>query len=387
MRVWELRPTIRGILTLGTFVFVVVTAIVTGTPELAPLAVVIGVPLAVSPWLAYRRAGRANASLVLHAHVEPGAVEAGTLSQVKLSITNRATAGAATSSIGLPSVEDGWRANETDPVPDTRIRWVAPSLSSLQVLAYPAPGRTESCLLSVPTGRRGVFTLRPQQCWAHDPLGLVGAPGPVTPIVVAVVHAVPLQLNHPAVGTAASVVGSTSTLDSGSGNGLGELEGLRPYMAGDRLSLLHWPAKVRYGTWFVRQFDGEGTATVSIVLDDRAGVHRRIEFERLVSATLWCVLETTRSPRAVHLTTLAGRSYSFPPSEQGRADAQLVLAGLQPLVLRAPTRPPAIPADAVVLTTRTGAERLAQHSPHPGSIADAGGHVTSVGSAARIVVV
>ena len=387
MRVWKLRPTIRGILTLGTFVFVVVTAIVNGTPELAPLAVVIGVPLAVSPLLAYRRAGRANASLVLHAHVEPGAVEAGTLSQVKLSITNRATAGAATSSIGLPSVEDGWRANETDPVPDTRIRWVAPSLSSLQVLAYPAPGRTESCLLSVPTGRRGVFTLRPQQCWAHDPLGLVGAPGPVTPIVVAVVHAVPLQLNHPAVGTAASVVGSTSTLDSGSGNGLGELEGLRPYMAGDRLSLLHWPAKVRYGTWFVRQFDGEGTATVSIVLDDRAGVHRRIEFERLVSATLWCVLETTRSPRAVHLTTLAGRSYSFPPSEQGRADAQLVLAGLQPLVLRAPTRPPAIPADAVVLTTRTGAERLAQHSPHPGSIADAGGHVTSVGSAARIVVV
>src|SRR5664279_6298425 len=78
MRVWKLRPTIRGILTLGTFVFVVVTAIVTGTPELAPLAVVIGVPLAVSPLLAYRRAGRANASLVLHAHVEPGAVEAGT---------------------------------------------------------------------------------------------------------------------------------------------------------------------------------------------------------------------------------------------------------------------------------------------------------------------
>src|SRR5664280_1581873 len=219
MRVWKLRPTLRGILTLGTFVFVVVTAIVTGTPELAPLAVVIGVPLAVSPLLAYRRAGRANASLVLHAHVEPGAVEAGTTSQVKLSITNRATAGAATSSIGLPSVEDEWRANETDPVPDTRIRWVAPSLSSLQVLAYPAPGRTESCLLPVPTGRRGVFTLRPQQCWAHDPFGLVGAPGPVTPIVVAVVHAVPLQLNHPAVGTAASVVGSTSTLDSGSARG------------------------------------------------------------------------------------------------------------------------------------------------------------------------
>jgi uncharacterized protein (DUF58 family) len=189
------------------------------------------------------------------------------------------------------------------------------------------------------------------------------------------------------VGTAASLVGSTSTLDSGSGNGLGELEGLRPYMAGDRLSLLHWPAKVRYGTWFVRQFDGEGTAAASIVLDDRAGVHRRIDFERLVSATLWCVLETIRSPCAAHVLTLAGRSYSFAPSEQGRADARLVLAGLQPLALRAPARTPDIPADAVVLTTRTGAERLVQHSPRPGSRADAGGHVTSVGSTARIVVV
>jgi uncharacterized protein (DUF58 family) len=209
----------------------------------------------------------------------------------------------------------------------------------------------------------------------------------VTPIVVAVVYPVPLQLSHLAVGAAASLVGSTSTLDSGTGLGLGELEGLRPYVAGDRLSLLHWPAKIRYGTWFVRQFDGEGTATVSIVLDDRAGVHRRIEFERLVSATLWSVLESTRTPHAAHLMTLAGRSYLFAPSEQGRANARLVLAGLQPVALRAPARSPTIPADAVVLTTRTGAERLVQHPPRPGSTTAAGGHVTSVGSATRIVVV
>jgi uncharacterized protein (DUF58 family) len=387
MRVSELRPTIRGIVALVTFGFVVVTAIVTGTPELAPLAVIIGIPLIVSPWLAHRRARVAVTSLILHAHVEPGAVEAGTTSQLKLSVTNRATAGAATSSIGLLSFEDGWRANETDPGPDTRVRWMAPAVSSLQMLASPAPGRTESCFLPAPTGRRGVFTLHPQQCWAHDPFGLVGAQGPVTPAVIAVVYPTPLLLSHLQVGTAASLAGPASTLDSGSGNGLGELEGLRPYMAGDRLSLLHWPAKIRYGEWFVRQFDGEGTAAVSIVLDDRAGVHRRMEFERLVSATLGSVLETTRSPQAVHLTTLAGRSYSFAPSEQGRADARLVLAGLQPVALRAAVRPRAIPSDAVVFTTRTGAERLVQHSPRPGSLADAGGRVTSVGNAARIVVV
>ncbi len=374
-------------MTLVTLGFVMVTAVVTGTPELAPLAVVMGVPLVVSPWLAHRRARVAITTLALHAHVEPGAVEAGNPSHVKLSVTNRATAGTAAPSLGLPNVEDGWETGGTDPDLDPRVRWLAPSMSSLQMLGAPAPGTTESCFLAVPTGRRGVFSLRPQRCWAHDPFGLVGAPGPVTPTVVAVVHPVPLRLDDLDVGAATALVGSMSTLDSGPGNGLGELEGLRPYVAGDRLSLLHWPAKIRYGTWFVRQFEGEGTATVSIVLDDRAGVHRRIDFERLVSATLWSVLETTRTRHAAHLVTLAGRSYSFAPSELGRADARLALADLQPVAVRAPARIPALPADAVVLTTRTGAERLVQHPPGSGSVGDGGDRVSSVGGTARIVVV
>jgi len=387
VRVSDVRPTIRGIVVLVTFGVVVVTAIVTGTPELAPLAVVMGVPLLVGPVLAHWRARSAIASLVLHAHVEPGAVEVGNPSHIKLSVTNRATTGATAPSLGLPDVGDRWRANGTDPVPDIRVRWVAPSMSSLQVLGAPAPGRTESSLLPVPTDRRGLFTLRPQQCWVHDPFGLVGAPGPETPIAVAVVHPVPLPLVHLDVGPAASHIGSTSALDSGSGGGLGELEGLRPYVAGDRLSLLHWPAKIRYGAWFVRQFDGEAAATVSVVLDDRAGVHRRIDFERLVAAALWSVLETTRTQHAAHVMTLAGRSFSFAPGERGRADARVVLAGLQPVSLRAAVRTSAIPPDAVVLTTRTGAERLVQHPSRPGSLGDAGGHVTSVGGTARIVVV
>jgi uncharacterized protein (DUF58 family) len=387
VRVSHLRPTIRGIVALVTFGSVVATAIVTGTPELAPLAVVMGVPLVVSPWLAHRRARSAITSLVLHAHVEPGAVGAGEPAQVKLSVTNRATAGTTVPSLGLPDVADAWRASGTDPGPDARVRWVAPSMASLQVLVSPAPGATEPCFLPVPTGRRGVFTLRPQQSWVHDPFGFVGAPGPVTPVVVAVVHPVPLRLDHLDVGAAASPVGSTSTPDSGPGNGLGELEGLRPYVAGDRLSLLHWPAKIRYGTWFVRQFDGEGTTTVSIVLDDRAGVHRRIEFERLVSVALWSVLETSRTPHAAHLMTLTGRSYSFAPGGQGRADARLVLAGMQPVALPARARTPMLPVDALVLTTRTGAERLAQHPPVFGSMAAGGLSVTSMGGTARIVVV
>ncbi|HEX7444679.1 MAG TPA: DUF58 domain-containing protein, partial [Acidimicrobiales bacterium] len=328
MSLSELRPTSRGIVALGTLVMVVVAAVVTGTPELAPLAVALGVPLVVGPVLALRRSSFALASVAFHAHVEPGAVEAGSTMEVRLSVTNRSSTGTKFPQLSLPDIGGRWRPTGGDPGPATKPLWVAPSVPSLRALPHPGPGRTESCLLEVPTGRRGVFTLPPQQTWSHDPFGLVGAPGPRTPVVVAVIHPVPYRPGGLVIGSPTPTVGSTSTLtvDSGSGDGMGELQGIRPYVAGDRLSLLHWPAKVRYGTWFVRQFDAEGTGSVSVVIDDRAGVHRRVEFERLVSAALWAVLETTRSTRAVHLVTLSGRSYSFAPSEQGRAEARLVLA-------------------------------------------------------------
>ena len=67
--------------------------------------------------------------------------------------------------------------------------------------------------------------------------------------------------------------------------------------------------------------------------------------------------------------------------------ARLVLADLQPLALRRSILSPGIPADAVVLTTRTGAERLVQHLPRTGSPDDVDDRLASVGPDARVVVV
>ena len=385
----DLRATSRGIAVLVTFVLVVAAAVLTGTPELAPLAVALGIPLAVSPVLALRRSRFARTSVAFHAHVEPGAVEAGTLMEVCLAMTNRSTTGATVAMLSLPDIGSRWRASGVDAIPASRSHRVAPPVASSLALPHPGPGRTESCRLAVPTTQRGVFTLPPQRTWAYDPFGLMGAPGPMTPIVVAVVHPVPHRLGKPVAGSATTTVGSASalTVDAGSGDGLGELQGIRPYVAGDRLSLLHWPAKVRYGTWFVRQFDAEGAGSVFLVLDDRAGVHRKAAFERLVSAALWAVLETTRTARVVELVTLAGRSFRFVPDEQGRADARLVLEGLQPLVPRRSVRPPAVPADAVLLTTETGAERLGQPSPLAGSPGGVDRRPAPIVHSAQVVVV
>ena len=83
-----------------------------------------------------------------------------------------------------------------------------------------------------------------------------------------------------------------------------------------------------------------------------------LEFERLMSATLWALDEAMAGGCQVHLVTLTGKSLWVQPTAGGRAEACLMLAELQPSPVGS-ARPPAVPAGAVLLTTRTGAERLA----------------------------
>jgi uncharacterized protein (DUF58 family) len=373
---------------LVVFVLVVTAAAVTGTPELAPLAVVIGVPLVAGPWLAHRRARTALAAVEFHAHVEPATGAVGCEMQVRLSLTNRATHGRTRAPLGLSPLDGGWRAWGTVDGRAHRRARMAPPVRGLLLLPIPGSGLTGVCRIAAPTRRRGVFELPPQICWAHDALGLFGAPGPLTPAVIAVVHPSPVSPEEPVTGRSAAMVGTESHTVAGSGGGLGDLEGIRPYVPGDRLSLIHWPAKARYGIWFVRQFEAEGATAVPLVLDDRAGVHRRSDFERLVSATLWAVEDAMRTGQAVVLLTLSGKAISLAPTDMGRAEARLVLAELQPAPTRSATRsPPPIPADAVVLTTRTGAERMARplRSSTDVDVADAGAN--SGIRATRVVVV
>jgi uncharacterized protein (DUF58 family) len=307
--------------------------------------------------------------------------------QVKLSVTNRSTDGSLLPPLGLASVDQQWQARGSEHDDAPRRRWFAPSMATIDGLPRPFPGRTETWLLAVPTGRRGVLQLPPQQAWTYDPLGLVGATGPKTPAVLAVIYPVPIRPVQLIAGIPAELAGTESTGVSFLGSGLGELEGIRPYVAGDRLGLLHWPAKARYGTWFVRQFGAEGTAARSIVLDDRAGVHRRAEFDQLISAAMWVIAEMLDERRAVHLLTLAGRSYTFEPTDRGAADARLALAELQPFATDSLTGLLAMAPGAVVLTTRTGAERLTQRAPGRGVCGAPDGHSIPAIGASRVVVV
>ena len=350
------RPTDRGIAVAMALVGIVAVAIATGTPELAPLTVVMAVPLACSPVIAYRRAARWWDGTEFHAHMEPTTTGVGGAMQWMLSVTDRAS-GPALPPIGAPGLHSAWRVRRvTEDNPDRR-RFRAPSAQSSVALATPRPRMTRTTGVPVPTGRRGVIELPLLTTWAHDAFGLCGAPGPALPPAVGVVHPVPIafDLTLPASPTGGSGAGSSPDV---AGADVGDLEGIRPYVAGDRLSLLHWPARARYGTWYVRQFSTEGTRGIPVVLDDRSGVHRKADFEHLASTALWLLDATLRDGRVVRLSTLSGAHHVLEPTGAGRARLRLLLAEFQPVAGRTPTRAASTPVGCIVLTTPAGAERL-----------------------------
>ena len=200
--------------------------------------------------------------------------------------------------------------------------------------------------------------------------------------MTAVVYPAPVLPNEHLRDIAAAGNGADASGHSSVGGGIGDLEGIRPYVPGDRLSLLHWSAKARYGTWFVRQFGTEEALTLSVVIDDRVGVHRRLEFEQLVATTLGILTEAIETGRSAQLHTLSGRRYNFVPGERGQAEARMVLAELQPLGTDIWARMAPAPPDTLLLTTRTGAERL---DPRGMVMARAGR--PGIGSGPRVVVV
>ncbi len=133
------RPTLRGVAVMVALVVVVTLAVVTGTPELAPLAVVIGVPTVVAPWLAHRRARQALTAIGLHAHVEPAAAEVGSTMHLVLYVSNRTARGPAAPSLGLLPPEGRWSPRGVDRSADRRPRLGAGDCRS-RAVALPGTG-------------------------------------------------------------------------------------------------------------------------------------------------------------------------------------------------------------------------------------------------------
>jgi hypothetical protein len=353
------------------------------TDSPGPVALLAGLATAllVGPEQAWVRARRAVVGLHVFAHAVPPMVPVGGSATLALSIVNGSRH--PISALRLESPEGRWRPlagpwssdmsssdlTSSDRSSPTRSTWgasmMAPSTVALLPLPALAPTGSTSVDFAVPTMRRGMFATASLRVWAHDSWGLFGVVVAVVPTTVVVVHPrrasgvqVPLTAD---VAVAAAERATTGPRPSDTEVG-GEFADLRPYVPGDRLHLLHWPAFARYGTLLVRRFDPEVGGAVHLVVDDRVGVHRRGAFEEALSATLAIVTDAADLGIPLELATLSGWHTTVPPTPEGVAGVLPLLATLQPrLELVAGEVPDWVDwgsGSATIVTTVTGESRL-----------------------------
>jgi uncharacterized protein (DUF58 family) len=208
-----------------------------------------------------------------------------------------------------------------------------------------------------------VFTIGPLRLWVHDPFALIGLTVTIARPVTLVVHPSAVAgMAAPAVRPGAS--GSTQLIDGPSAvrtdDPGGEWSGLRPYEPGDRLHLLSWQAEARFGALLVHDFRPESEDVVTIVFDDRAGVHRRDAFEKALGAIFG--LATTAQGRAMDydVSTLSGRRVRGSTTPYGLVALLTFLAETRPT--RSGQQPvpsaSALPSGALVITTPTAVPTL-----------------------------
>jgi uncharacterized protein (DUF58 family) len=134
-------------------------------------------------------------------------------------------------------------------------QWRLPSLRS---------GTTHQLTAELTTTSRGITTLEPVEVHRHDLLGLASRTVVATPgheVVIGPQRA-DIHMGQPGTGALGALLSHRARQF-----GLGEFEGLRQYVEGDDLRLVHWKASARSNDLLVKQFSVQGATRCLVVLD------------------------------------------------------------------------------------------------------------------------
>jgi len=348
-----LRLTVRGVVVLALAVAIGLAEVFTARSGLLPFVVLVGLPLVAAPILVLAR-GRRAAAVDVRTMVVPPLVAVGGHCELRIHLANGGEK--ASPPLGLERPADRSRSADRAAVEPTRVaRLFAPPSSRLIRWAPLGGAQGGSTMRTLPSRQRGIFTIGPLALWVHDPFGLCGRRVAVAPAVRLVVHPVraPSIPSLPLPGDPGPLAPSRdgsyeARHDDDPG---GELSGLRPYAAGDRLHLLSWPVEARYGLLMVHEFRPDGAAPIRIVLDDRVGVHRKAAFEESLSILYALADREGTGSRDVEIITLTGGLLRVPPTPEGMVDLLTFLAGARPSRRR--TSIPLLRGSSTVVTTTT----------------------------------
>lgn len=95
-----------------------------------------------------------------------------------------------------------------------------------------------------------------------------------------------------------------------------QINGVRDYVYGDRLSRIHWNATAKTGQWKSKEFEHESVPKTMIILDSRALGYKNSEQYELAVSTAASLLEYgSRERMGMGLCTLSEKTTCFQPSD------------------------------------------------------------------------
>lgn len=272
----------------------------------------------------------------------------------------------------------GWQRGPMNLTPDRyrpQSRHVAPPPRDRFHLVADEPGEPRgpsrrqafsTLAMGVPTGQRGILVNAGVGLWLYDPLGLIGVRLGILPVPPVVVHPVPCcpsQRERPHQIRRSLPQGTGSSMPTQAAGD--DLIGLRSYQPGDRLSSVHWRAVVGSSALLVREFGGTLGNPHRLILDDRAGVHRRAAFEAALDALVTELLRPSSVAPVIELRSLASGDALSVVTGSPSPSLLRWLAVVEPRHavgrhVAAPPRSRELGAGDVIITTSTGAGSLSR---------------------------
>ena len=331
--------TTRGIIALGLTPASALAGALLGAEELILLSIALFLLLVFGLVQCASRARRDRAVWRVGVDLSASDVEVGGLLTVLVLVGASERGG--TSPVWLESPDFGWspvdgRAGGRPvrrPLPNPALIRRVPPLES---------GATASFSSVVPTWSRGVFTLEPLRLWCADSFGLVAREVASGPRATVTVYPAPISVDLDEGllrGETGAEESETLTPVPRRGNdSLGDFSGIRPYVPGDRLRLLFWPALARRDELMVRDFEDSGSHRVRVVADIRALIGPD-GCESVLATVAGVGLAALALGSVVELSTTAGEQMVIGPGPHGPLSLLRAVASIETGPTPVPSRP------------------------------------------------
>jgi len=338
----------RGLLVSTGAGILVVLGFGFGVEEFVMLAIACGVLLVLGAATVAWRAHAARGSLHLDLRVPAMEVSVGQPATMELKITNSGRRTIASVRIEAPArhwtvTYPGLGARHAPTAPPSPTAGTNPLVALARTLARSIPladlrrATSTTVHIPVPTAVRGVLTLHPVGVWCEDPFRLFALRATEGPSAHMIACPVP-DLTQAARLPAHTVVGRPSDARPGAAPSASvagdDLSSLRPYVPGDHLNRLHWPALARTGELVVRDFTAPESGRLALLVDLRPSAHGASSFEATIARVAVLGSRALADGVALELCTSAGERLEIPAGLTGRK------ALLRALALLGPTNPP-----------------------------------------------